>query len=212
MSGFLTLDTEEPVLSSSSRFWRAFLALFAVATLVAACGGDDSDAKSSSDDTEESDDTGSDSGSDDSSDDSSDDESDDESSLEDPCSLLDPQDLTDVTGIEFDSSDPGENSCTYSSSEGAAAIALNFADLEGADPADAIEAAQSSCDEGTVVELEFSDSDGGFGCLVNGVPTVAATGDGIFAVLTGATLDTSVDTDQILQDLATILENAITGG
>lgn len=187
------------MLSSSSRFWRAFLALFAVVTLVAACGGDDSGDKSSTDDTEKSDDT-----------DATD--TDDESTIEDPCSLLDPSDLSDVTGIEFDSQEPGKNSCTYSSSSGAAAIALNFADLEGADAGDALEAAQSSCDDGTVVDLEFSNSDGGFGCLVNGVPTVAATGDGVFAVLTGATLDESVETDQILQDLATILENAITGG
>jgi hypothetical protein len=202
------------VLSTPSRLLRALLALFAVAVLLGACGGDDGD--KASDTTERSDGAkadgkGDDAKAGDKADDKAD-ESAEDALTDDPCSLLDTADLTDVTGVEFDRAEPGENSCTYTSSDGASAIALNFADLKGADPKVAIDAAKSSCDAATVQDLDFSDSDGGFGCLVNGVPTVAATGDGVFAVLTGATLDKSADTDQILQDLATILENAITGG
>jgi hypothetical protein len=196
------------VLSTPSRLLRAFLALFAVVVLLGSCGGDDGD--KASDSTSKSDDS-SDAKSDDAKGDDSKDTGDDVIS-DDPCSLLDKDDLTQVTGVEFDHEQPGDDACTYTSSDGAAAIALHFADLKGADPQIAIDAAKSSCDDGTVQDLDFSGSDGGFGCLVNGVPTVGATGDGVFAVLTGATIDKSTDTDRILQDLATILENAITGG
>ena len=115
------------MLSTPSRTLRAFLALFTVVALVGACGGDDSGKK------------------DDSSSDSKDtsttkagderDASTEDAIVDDPCSLLDKEDLSDVTGITFDKEEPGENSCTYTSAEGVAAIALNFADLKGADPA-----------------------------------------------------------------------------
>jgi hypothetical protein len=198
-----------------SRSLRALLALFAVVALLGACGGDDGDASDSTN--EESEEEGSDGSTarDESGDEPGDDEPDGESSetlTDDPCSLLDLADLSAVTGLEFDVQEPGRNRCTYSSSEGAAAIALNIAPLNGADPQDAIDAAVATCDAGTVEDLEFTASDGGFGCLVNGIATVAATGEGLFAVLTGATIDPNVGTDQILQDLATILEDAIAGG
>jgi hypothetical protein len=202
------------VLSTPSRVGRAFLAVFAVVVLVGACGGDDGDKKA---DPSERSDTTADSKADDTkpddakADDKADDKAKaDEALTDDPCSLLDTADLRDVTGVEFDHAEPGDNSCTYTSSDGASAIALHLADLKGAAPTIAIDAGKGSCDAGTVEDLDFSDADGGFGCLVNGVPTVAAVGDGVFAVLTGATLDKSADTDRILQDLATILENAIT--
>lgn len=188
------------MLPSSSRLWRAVLGLLAVAALLSACGGDDGD--SSSDDN--------DNASEASSPDDDSNDAGDGSPVEGACSILDPADLTNVTGVEFDRILPGPNSCTYSSTTGAAAIALNVADLEGADPEDALEAARRTCDENTIVQLDFSDSAGGYGCLVNGVSTVATVGDGLFAVLTGSTRDTSTGTDRILQDLATILEDAIT--
>ena len=173
-------------------FLRTVLALFAVAALLGACGGDDKkdDAKGDSSDGTTS-------------------TTSDGSLVDDPCGLLDRDDLSAVTGVEFDKGQPSENACTYTSSEGLAAIALNFTDLEGTPAAAALETAKGSCDEGTLIELEFSDADGGFGCTVAGVATVVATGEGIFAVLTGATLTDGVETDQILQDLATILEHAI---
>lgn len=130
--------------------------------------------------------------------------------VDEPCKRVTLADLSAVTGIEFDAAEPSENACTYTSSEGLAAIALNFADIGDHSAQEALRSAQSSCDEGTLVELEFTDADGGFGCTVSGVATVAATGDGIFAVLTGATLAEGVETDQVLQDLATILEHSIT--
>jgi hypothetical protein len=40
---------------------------------------------------------------------------------------------------------------------------------------------------------------------------VGAAGEGVFAVLTGATVQSNVPTEQILRDLATILEHAISG-
>jgi hypothetical protein len=193
----------------AARALRPLLALFVVAALLSACGGDDSSADKA-DSTEKSDKTTTTEG--DKADEGRADGSTDGGLTDDPCSLLDPADLGAVTGIEFDDAQPGENSCTYTSSSGGAAIALNIADLQGAPASAAIQAAQTTCDAGTVKELEFSNADGGFGCLVGGVATVAATGDGVFAVLTGATINTSVDSDQIMQDLATILENAITGG
>jgi hypothetical protein len=136
----------------------------------------------------------------------------DEPVVDDPCDLLDIDDLSEVTGVEFDDATPGENSCTYTSTEGLSAIALNFTDLGDASPDVALEAAQASCDAGSVQELELSDADGGFGCTVAGVATVVATGEGILAVLTGATLSEGIEVSEILQDLATILENAITDG
>jgi hypothetical protein len=128
-----------------------------------------------------------------------------------PCDLLDRKDLSQVTGITFDASQPGQDSCIYTSTEGLAAIALNFTSLGGNEPKQALGEATSTCDAGTVVPLTFRGTDGGFSCTVKGVATVGATGSGIFAVLTGATVKDEVPTQRILQDLATILEHAITG-
>ena len=172
---------------------RGALALVAVVALLGACGGDDT--------------------SDDKVDRTSGEEAGNDGTLvDDPCEILSLEDLSTVTGIEFDGTEPSENACTYTSSEGLAAIALNLTDIGDHSAEDALRSAERSCDEGTLVELEFTDADGGFGGTVSGVATVAATGDGIFAVLTGATLAEGVDTEQILQDLATILEHAITSG
>ena len=171
---------------------RTALALSAVLALLGACGGDDKGDKADKTSTTDKDKT-------------------DTSVVDDPCGLLDIKDLSDVTGITFDGSEPGENSCTYTSTEGLSAIALNFTELNGVDPQVALTQAEKSCDEGTLKQLEFTSADGGFRCIVSGVATVAATGDGIFAVLTGATLADGVEKDQILQDLATILEHALTG-
>jgi hypothetical protein len=178
--------------TSLPKVLRTVVALFAVVALLGACGGDDGGKK----------------------DDKASDETD-TSLVEDPCALLDIKDLSNVTGITFDDSEPGENSCTYTSTEGLSAIALNFVELNGVEPQVALDQAKTSCDEGTLQELDFTDADGGFACVVSGegtdgVATVAATGGGVFAVLTGATLNDAVDNAQILQDLATILENALT--
>jgi hypothetical protein len=127
------------------------------------------------------------------------------------CRLIDPADLSSVTGVEFDGQEEQASGCVYTSSEGAAAITLTYAQLEpDVEPQHAIDQAALVCDEGTVQELEFTDADAGYGCLVNGVATVAATGGGTFAVLVGAAADPTVGSDRILQDLATLLEAAIT--
>jgi hypothetical protein len=131
----------------------------------------------------------------------------------DPC-LLDRRDLSEVTGIEFDESQPQpeQDSCIYTSTEGMAAIALHLTSLGGNTPTQALDEATTTCDEGSVQRLDFAGADGGFSCLVKGVATVGAAGEGVFAVLTGATVQSNVPTEQILRDLATILEHAISGG
>jgi hypothetical protein len=130
----------------------------------------------------------------------------------DPC-LLDRRDLSEVTGIEFDESQPQpeQDSCIYTSTEGMAAIALHLTGLGGSTPKEAIDEATTTCDEGSVVRLDFAGADGGFSCTVKGVATVGAAGEGVFAVLTGATVQSNVPTDRILRDLATILEHALAG-
>jgi hypothetical protein len=130
----------------------------------------------------------------------------------DPC-LLDRRDLSEVTGIEFDESQPQpeQDSCIYTSTEGMAAIALHLTSLGGNTPTQALDEATTTCDEGSVQRLDFAGADGGFSCLVKGVATVGAAGEGVFAVLTGATVQSNVPTERILRDLATILEHAISG-
>jgi hypothetical protein len=129
------------------------------------------------------------------------------------CALLARRDLSEVTGIEFDESQSqaGQDTCIYTSTEGMAAIALHLTSLGGNAPKQALDEATTSCDAGTVVRLTFTGAEGGFSCTVKGVATVGATGKGVFAVLTGATVQSNVPTDRILRDLATILEHALSG-
>jgi hypothetical protein len=168
---------------------RTLLALLALVALVGACSSDDSGG--------------------DTADSSSSTTAGDEVLVDKPCEVLDRNDLSQVTGLTFDKSTPSLNTCVYTSSEGLSAIAVNFRSLGERPPAEALQTARASCEEDTVQELQLADSDGGFGCLVGGVPTVVATGGGIVAILTGSTLNEDVDPARILQDLATILEHAI---
>lgn len=128
-----------------------------------------------------------------------------------PCDLLQRKDLSQVTGINFDKSTPGQGYCVYTSTEGLAAITLHVTSLDGADPKTAIAETSSTCDPGTAVLIDFPGAQGGFRCMVKGVASVGATGTGVFAVLLGATLRKDVPTTRILDDLATILEHAISG-
>jgi hypothetical protein len=129
-----------------------------------------------------------------------------------PC-LLDRRDLSGVTGIQFDQTLPlpGQDSCIYTSTEGAAAINLHLTSLGGNSPTQAIDEATTTCDAGSVVRIDFKGADGGFSCIVKGVATVGAAGQGVFVVLTGATDRDAVPTARILADLATILDHALTG-
>ncbi|MDQ2649050.1 MAG: hypothetical protein M3Z03_05815 [Actinomycetota bacterium] len=170
----------------TARPMRAVLALLAVVGLAAACSGDD-DGPATAATTDE------------------------PAASGEGCGLIDPADLSAVTGVEFDRQEEQGSGCVYTSTEGAAAITLTYADLEAdVEPQHAIDQAALMCDEGTLQELEFTDADAGYGCLVRGVATVAATGGGTFAVLVGAAADPAVGSARILQDLATILEAAIT--
>jgi hypothetical protein len=189
------------VLDSYRTVLRALLALFAVVALVGACSsGDDDDA---SDDTTTT--TEEDSGDDEATDDSGD-ESD-----EDVCSLLDLDDLSAATGAEFVNADPDDDSCTYTNADSTAVIALNVSTLDGADAELMVEGGSSLCDEGTIVDVDFEGAEAGFACLASGIPTVGAAGEGVFAVLTGLTLEDGVSDQQILEALATILGDAIAG-
>ena len=169
-----------------ARRLRVTLAVLAVGALVGACGGDDegSDTTSST-------------------------RAGDEVLVDEPCAVLDQQDLSQVTGLEFDRATPSLNTCVYTSSAGLSAIAVNFRALGDKAPEDALGAAQARCEEGTVQVLDLANSNGAFGCLVGGVPTVVATGGGVVAILTGSTLNEGVDPAEILRDLATILDHAV---
>ena len=171
-----------------TRLLRTLLAVLAVGALVGACSSGDDDASEDS---------------------TSSTANDGEVLVDQPCDVLDERDLSNVTGLEFDNATPSLNTCVYTSSTGLSAIAVNFRSIGEVTPEQALQAANASCDEGTVQELELDSSDGGFGCLVDGVPTVVATGGGIVAILTGSTLNQDVDPAQILTDLATILAHAI---
>jgi hypothetical protein len=172
------------------------LALFTVAALLGACGGDDKkdEAKASTTTTTE----------------AADDTTTTAAAGDDVCSLLELSDLTDVTGITFDKAEPDTNACTYTSTEGQAAIRLDVTDITGKAAEQALTDAAAKCDEGSVKEIAFDNADGGFSCVVGSIPVVAATGEGAFAVLT-AEAPGEVPTDQIIADLTTILQNAING-
>ncbi len=171
-----------------TRLLRTLVAVLAVSAVIGACSSGDDDASGGSTSTSS---------------------NDGEVLVERPCDVLDRRDLSNVTGLEFDNAVPSLNTCVYTSSTGLAAIAVNFRSIGEVTPGQALEAAHATCDDGTLQELELERSDGGFGCLVGGVPTVVATGGGVVAILTGSTLNEDVDPDQILTDLATILDNAV---
>ena len=173
-----------------ARRLRILLAVLAVGALVGACGGGDDD---SGGDTTSSTSTADDA----------------EVLVDEPCEVLDQADLSQVTGLEFDRATPSLNTCVYTSSKGLSAIAVNFRSIGEASPDVALQAAEGQCEAGSIQELEVPSSDGGFGCLVGGVPTVVATGGGVVAILTGSTLNQDVDPAQILRDLATILDHAV---
>ena len=197
---------------------RALLAVFAVVALLGACGGDDDDSDTTT--TTEADRGDDESTDDEATDDAAGDEGDDgaDDGADDVCSLLDLDDLNEVTGEEFVNTDPQVDedaqtaSCTYTNAASTSVIVLNVSTIpDGADPELVIQGGASLCDEGTTADVEFTDADAGFACLASGVPTVAAVGDGAFAVLTGLTLTEGVSDEQVLAALAEILENAISG-
>ncbi len=185
------------VADPSRTLLRTLLALVAVVALLGACGGDDDDASEATTTTEA---------------DREDEAPDDSATDPDVCSLLDLADLSEVTGEEFVNAEPETDSCTYTTADSTSVIVLNVTSLDGGDPELMVAGGSSLCDEGTTVEVEFTDADAGFACLASGVPTVAAAGDGGFAVLTGLTLTDGITDEQVLQALATILEDAISGG
>ena len=186
-----------PLLHDPSRkLLRPLLASLAVGSLLlTACGGDDKeDAKDTT--TTEKDTTTT--------------EASDLGDL-DVCELLELDALSTATGEEFVNAKPeGEGTCVYSNADDTARIGLNVGLLEGTSEQE-IATAKEACDEGSAVDVSFDNADAGFACLQDGIPLVGAASDGKYAVLSGATANPDVSTDQVLEALAGILNDAING-
>jgi hypothetical protein len=131
-----------------------------------------------------------------------------------PCSWLDPDDLDMVTGLEFSRgvSDAGQ-SCTYTASDGKAALTLSVVEMASGLADDYRDRAALTCDAGTVEDVRRSDGGTAFTCLVGDVPTAAGPGQGAFVVLVGlAGAGDRADPAGIRQVLATLLDRAVSGG
>lgn len=190
-----------------ARGLRLSLALVAVVALVSSCGsdGDDGVAVATSTSTTVAEETT-----------TTEPTSDDGSTTDelfggDVCTALDPANLSEVTGEEFDEGTAGESSCIYTSTLGSA-ISIIVTDVSEIPIAAAIEGAATPCDAGTVTELSFEGAGGAFTCQVEGVASVAAIGSGALVVLTGYTTDPTITTEGVIEALVAILENAIGGG
>lgn len=132
--------------------------------------------------------------------------------VEEPCGLVPAADLSQVTGLQLDVATPSLNTCVYTSSDGRSAVAVNFRSIGERRPAEVLQRVQETCEDGTVHVLDEAGSDGAFGCIVGGVPTVVATGGGIAALLTGSPLQEGVDPSRLLEDLAGVLDRAVREG
>lgn len=179
---------------------RALLSLVVAGALAAACGDDDN-ASDTTTTTEAEETTTTEADEEETT------TTDDGSDGEGACSLLDPADLEEVTGVAYEVQSEDETSCVYQASSGAA-IALNVADVSGAEEA-GLEGARSTCEDGTAEDITLPTASGAFTCLVTGIPTVAAAGEGVLVVLTGDDPDEAVEDATILDALVQILENAL---
>lgn len=130
-------------------------------------------------------------------------------SAEGVCEVLDAARVSEVMGVDFDEAEAGDGTCTYTDTETETAFTLQVTELGANPPAQALETMGASCDAGTRHERTFSGADGGFSCLAGGVPNVVATGGGVVLVLTGSSEAEGSTPEQVEEDLATILEDAI---
>jgi nitrous oxide reductase accessory protein NosL len=130
-------------------------------------------------------------------------------STEGVCEVLDADHVSQVMGVEFDEALSGDASCTYTSSTSETAFTLQVTDRGTNDAALVLETMGGSCDPDTREDRTFSRADGGFSCLAGGVPNVVAAGSGVVLVLTGNSREPGVSPQMVVEDLVTILEDAI---
>jgi hypothetical protein len=116
-----------------------------------------------------------------------------------------------VTGVAFGAGALAEETCTYRTRDGAATFAVHRTELT-ADADLALETTSSTCDEGSLVELDVPGSDGSFGCTVTGVVVAAGASDTSYVVLTAASLGDPARPGGVLDDLATLLGEALVAG
>jgi hypothetical protein len=125
------------------------------------------------------------------------------------CEVLDAARVSEVMGVDFDEAEAGDGTCTYTDTDTETAFTLQVTELGASPPAQALDTMGASCDAGTRHERTFSGAEGGFSCLAGGVPNVVATGGGVVLVLTGSSEAEGSTPEQVEEDLATILEDAI---
>ena len=123
--------------------------------------------------------------------------------------VLDTARVSEVMGVVFDKAVVAEGSCTFTSTTSETAFTLQVTEQGAQDPAAALETMSATCDADTRRERTFSGAEGGFSCLAGGVPNVVAAGGGVVLVLTGSSREEGVTSEQVEDDLATILEDAI---
>jgi hypothetical protein len=130
-------------------------------------------------------------------------------STEGVCEVLDATRVSEVMGVDFDRAVSADDSCTYTSTATQTAFTLQVTPQSAEDPAVVLETMGASCDPDTRHQRTFSGADGGFSCLAGGVPNVVAAGGGVILVLTGSSQAEGKTPEEVEEDLATILEDAI---
>lgn len=165
---------------------RALLALVVVASLLGACSGGDDEADDSS-----------------------------TTLVPDTCALLGLDDVSRVTGLDFDKDTAGPNTCTYTSSRALAAVSLSLSPVTK-DPLDSLADSRSKCDPGSDVELQASDLiAGGFGCQLEGIPHVVVVTPEPGArkyVLNAGNPNPGSLVGPLLQSMASLLQIAVEHG
>lgn len=190
---------------------RGALCLFGVVALLGACGDDDDDAgDETTTTTEEETTTTEEETTTTKAEKTTTSESDGGIDTDDACSLLDPAVIEDATGMAFEETQSTATSCLYQAEDGSA-VALNLADVS-ADPQAGLAGAKTTCEPGSAEDITVAGAGGAFSCLVSSggqsIPTVAGVAkEGSLVVITGASADTSLDTDTVIAALVEILES-----
>jgi hypothetical protein len=178
--------------ASARTLLRTFLALLAVVALAGACGSDKKDEADATTTTRKPKATTT------------------SISEDSVCSLLELDALSNATGENFVNAeaDADNTTCTYSNANDSAAIALNLGSYDGT-AADALTGARAQCDAGSDAELTFENSEGGFSCLRDGIPLVAAVNQGAIVVLSGKASNENITNEQVIEALHGVLQDAI---
>lgn len=127
------------------------------------------------------------------------------------CGLLAPADLEAATGVAFGAGVAGEGTCTYTAPDGVATVGIDVTELT-ADADLALETTASTCDPGSVVELDVPGGDGAFGCTLSGVVVAAGAAGSTYVVLTAASVGDPAEPGPLLAGLAGLLGTALATG